>query len=85
MMTSVGPLALGWPQKAAWMSLEDALLLLGVAATSFLGQLVLTRGFQLLEASKASSINFTQVSEVPSRGKPGRGGGRWERVQGAGF
>lgn len=55
------PLALGWPQKAVLPSAADAALLGGVAGTSFLGQLLLTRSFQLMPAAKAASINFSQV------------------------
>lgn len=62
MILSFIPLAIGFPQPAAWVSPKDTLLLLGVAATSFFGQLSLTRGFQLLNASKAAGLNFSQVS-----------------------
>jgi drug/metabolite transporter (DMT)-like permease len=55
------PLAVGWPQHATLPSLPDLGATLGVALTSFWGQLLLTRGFQLLDASKAAAINFTQV------------------------
>lgn len=58
---SVAPLAAGWPQPAVVPSLADAGLLLAIAVTSFGGQLLLTRGFQLQAASKAASINFSQV------------------------
>lgn len=55
------PLAVGYPQPAAWLGWWDCLLLVGVAATSFWGQLSLTRGFQLLDAGKAAGLNFSQV------------------------
>ncbi|WIA15998.1 hypothetical protein OEZ85_012734 [Tetradesmus obliquus] len=61
MLLSAAPLLLRWPSPAAWLSWLDALLLVGVAATSFAGQLFLTRGFQLLPAGKAAGFNFSQV------------------------
>ncbi|KAF6266011.1 hypothetical protein COO60DRAFT_639078 [Scenedesmus sp. NREL 46B-D3] len=61
MLLSAAPLVIGWPSHAAWLAWGDALLLFGVAATSFAGQLFLTRGFQLLPAGKAAGFNFSQV------------------------
>uniref|UniRef100_A0A383VLI0 EamA domain-containing protein n=1 Tax=Tetradesmus obliquus TaxID=3088 RepID=A0A383VLI0_TETOB len=61
MLLSAVPLLLRWPSPAAWLSWLDGLLLVGVAATSFAGQLFLTRGFQLLPAGKAAGFNFSQV------------------------
>jgi drug/metabolite transporter (DMT)-like permease len=61
MILSALPLLIGWPSAATWLSWVDALLLIGVAATSFAGQLFLTRGFQLLPAGKAAAFNFSQV------------------------
>jgi hypothetical protein len=61
MLLSALPLLIGWPSHAVWLSWSDALLLVGVAATSFAGQLFLTRGFQLLPAGKAAGFNFSQV------------------------
>jgi len=58
---SAGPLAFGWPQALKPLSWVDALLLVGVAAGSFLGQLFMTRGLQLENASLISSLNFSQV------------------------
>lgn len=58
---SSAPLALGWPQRAVPLGWFDTGLMLGVAATSFLGQLFLTRGFQLESAAKSSALNFSQV------------------------
>ncbi|KAG2494367.1 hypothetical protein HYH03_007424 [Edaphochlamys debaryana] len=59
--SSVLPLALGVPQHAVLPSGRQWALLLGVAATSFWGQILIGRGFQLLAAGRASAINFTQV------------------------
>jgi drug/metabolite transporter (DMT)-like permease len=59
---SIGPLAAGWPQRATLPSASDAALLGAIAVTSFAGQLLLTRGFQLESASRAASINFSQAS-----------------------
>eukprot|EP00878_Enallax_costatus_P040462 GHUV01046718.1.p1 GENE.GHUV01046718.1~~GHUV01046718.1.p1 ORF type:complete len:113 (-),score=20.23 GHUV01046718.1:237-575(-) len=64
MVMSAVPLAAAVPQAAAWLSAVDWLLLLGVAMTSFCGQLSLTRGFQLLDAGKAAGLNFSQVSNA---------------------
>jgi drug/metabolite transporter (DMT)-like permease len=61
MLLSALPLLIGWPSHALWLSWSDVLLLVGVAATSFAGQLFLTRGFQLLPAGKAAGFNFSQV------------------------
>lgn len=61
MVMSALPLAVGYPQAAVWLGSWDCLLLMGVAATSFFGQLSLTRGFQLLDAGKAAGLNFSQV------------------------
>ncbi|KAG2429743.1 hypothetical protein HXX76_010527 [Chlamydomonas incerta] len=55
------PLLLGLPQRAVAPSGPQWALLAGVAATSFWGQILIGRGFQLLSAARASAINFTQV------------------------
>lgn len=55
------PLACSWPQAAAPISWFDGLMLVGVAAGSFLGQLFMTRSLQLENASLISSLNFSQV------------------------
>lgn len=55
------PLAFSWPQAVKAISLFDALLLVGVAAGSFLGQLFMTRSLQLENASLISGLNFCQV------------------------
>lgn len=61
LVLSVIPLAAHWPQAPNMPAATDWGLLVGVGATSFAGQLLLTRGFQLENAAKASSVNFTQV------------------------
>jgi drug/metabolite transporter (DMT)-like permease len=58
---SAVPLALGWPERAVALSAGDAGLLLAVAAASFLGQLLITRGLQSEPAARASAVNFSQV------------------------
>jgi hypothetical protein len=73
---SAAPLAAAWPQRAALPSGPDAALLLAIAATSFAGQLLLTRGFQLMPASRAASINFSQVR---GKGRAGAEVGRGRR------
>lgn len=56
------PLAFSWPQVAQPLGWFDALMLVGVAAGSFGGQLFMTRALQLENASLISSLNFSQVS-----------------------
>jgi len=58
---SVGPVALGWPQKAAEPSLNDVGLLVAVGVTSFFAQLLLTRSLQCTAAARVSAMSFTQV------------------------
>jgi drug/metabolite transporter (DMT)-like permease len=60
-IAAVVPLCLGWPDPAMLPSWQEMLLLAGVVATSFFGQLLISRGFQLLKPSTAASINLTQV------------------------
>ena len=64
------PLLISYPSPAVWPSPADSAILLEIAVTSFFGQMVLSRGFQLQAAAKASAINLTQVrpslSELPS-------------------
>lgn len=62
-VTSVAPLALGYPRPAALPGAGDAARLAAVVACSFWAQLLLSRGFTLLPASKASAINYSQASE----------------------
>ena len=60
-LSCVLPLALSYPTPARWPNVQQVVLLLTVAVTSFGGQLLLARGFQLLAASSAAAINLTQV------------------------
>uniref|UniRef100_A0A7S3VKJ8 EamA domain-containing protein n=1 Tax=Dunaliella tertiolecta TaxID=3047 RepID=A0A7S3VKJ8_DUNTE len=55
------PLACGFPSKAVLPSPIALLLLLGISASSFWGQLLIGRGLQLLSAAQAGAINITQV------------------------
>lgn len=58
---SIVPLLLHWPVSPVQPGAVDTALLLGIAATSFFGQLLLTRGFQLEPAGRAAGLNFSQV------------------------
>ena len=58
---SVVPLALGMPEPFVPPNLRQAALLVGVVGTSFFGQLLISRGFQLLSPSLAAALNLTQV------------------------
>ena len=60
--SSIIPLLASYPSSAVWPSAVDDVILMSVAATSFFAQMVLSRGFQLQSAAKASAINLTQVS-----------------------
>lgn len=55
------PLLLGFPNHAVVPIPRDAGLLVGVAATSFTAQILMTRGLQLTPAAKAAAMGFTQV------------------------
>ncbi|KXZ53815.1 hypothetical protein GPECTOR_6g733 [Gonium pectorale] len=59
--SSAVPLAAGLPDRAVWPTGRQWGLLVGVAATSFWGQILVGRGFQLLHAARASAINLSQV------------------------
>jgi drug/metabolite transporter (DMT)-like permease len=71
---SVGPLALGWPQRPVLPGARDCGLLLGVAVTSFFAQLLLTRSLQRSAAALVSGISFSQVCP--------RAGGQRARLRG---
>ena len=60
-VTSVVPLLLGFPRAAALPGPGDAAALLGIVCCSFWAQLLLSQGLQLLPASKAAAINYSQV------------------------
>lgn len=51
----------GYPDKAVLPGRFDACLLVGIALSSFLGQMMLNRSFQIQSAAKGSSIMCTQV------------------------
>lgn len=58
---SVIPMVFGLPFPASFPTPHEALLLSILVAMSFLGQLLLSRGFQLLNPSVAAAINLCQV------------------------
>lgn len=55
------PLIAGFPQAPVLVSAADAGLLVGIAASSFCAQLLMTRAFQLLPAARASALSFMGV------------------------
>lgn len=55
------PMLIGVPFPAVMPTAHEALLLSQVVWTSFVGQLMLSRGFQLLTPSVAAAINLSQV------------------------
>jgi len=55
------PLLIGYPSPPVWPGAVDAVNLCSIAITSFFGQMLLSRGFQLQSAAKASAINLTQA------------------------
>lgn len=55
------PLLAGIPQDAKPVAWKDCLLLLGIATSSFLAQLLMTRSFQLLAAARAAAVSFMGV------------------------
>lgn len=58
---AIVPLCFSVPAPAVLPTLNEACLLVNVVWTSFIGQLLLSRGFQLLSPSSAAAINLTQV------------------------
>ena len=62
LLTAAVPLAVGYPQRAVAPTPPQATLLLGIAACSFSGNLLINRAFQIELAAKASAVNFSQVS-----------------------
>ncbi|KAK9824648.1 hypothetical protein WJX72_012035 [[Myrmecia] bisecta] len=60
LVSSTIPLAFGFPQHAVWPSPFDAGCMVGVALTSFFGQILINRGFQSETAAKVSAVNYTQ-------------------------
>lgn len=61
MLLSVWPLLAGFPNKAVLLSGPDFGYMMGVAGTSFVAQLLVTRGLQRCQAAKATAMSFTQV------------------------
>jgi drug/metabolite transporter (DMT)-like permease len=62
MVSSVPCLAFSWPgPPAVWPSIVEWVILTAIGISSFAGQMVLSRGFQLLSGAKASGINMTQL------------------------
>lgn len=61
LVLSIFPLLAGVPNKAVLLSGVDGSLMLGVAGTSFVAQLLSTRGLQRCRAAKAAAMGFTQV------------------------
>ncbi len=61
---SILPLAFGYPSPPVVPTVREWLLLLAIAAFSFVNQICLNRGFQLEVAAKASAVNYTQVCKA---------------------
>lgn len=59
------PLLAGVPNKPVLLSPKDGGLMLGVAATSSVSQLLSTRGLQRCLAANAAAMGFTQVIMTP--------------------
>ncbi|KAK9813698.1 hypothetical protein WJX73_004090 [Symbiochloris irregularis] len=55
------PTVVGWPSPAVVPSAQDALIMVFVGVTSFVGQVLLGRGYQLEVASKVAAVNYLQV------------------------
>ncbi len=60
------PLIFGLPERAVLPTARDTCFLLGVAFTSFIAQILQTRGFQLTLAARAAAVGFTQVRQNKS-------------------
>jgi drug/metabolite transporter (DMT)-like permease len=58
---SVVLLLLGWPQQPVWPSTRDCACFVGIAVSSFIANILLSRGFQLENAALASAVNYLQV------------------------
>ena len=64
MVLSVFPLLAGFPNKPVLLSHVDGGFMMGVAGTSFVAQLLSTRGLlQRCQAAKAAAMGFTQVGQ----------------------
>ena len=53
---------IGVPDSPSWPKMVDWLLMLAVALTSFFGQLVVGRAYQIEVASKVAAVSYVQVS-----------------------
>lgn len=62
MLLSVFPLLAGIPNRPVLLSHVDGGYMSGVAGTSFIAQLLSTRGLQRCQAAKAAAMGFTQVT-----------------------
>jgi EamA-like transporter family len=60
-LTATVPLLLGIPTPATLPTTMDWVWLLNITWTSFVAQLLISRGFQLLAPSQAAAINLSQV------------------------
>lgn len=61
LLSSAVPLAAGYPRPAVRPSPRECGVLLGIAAGSFGGNLLVNRAFQIELAARASAVNFMQV------------------------
>lgn len=61
MILTAMPLSLGIPAKFTLLAPKDFGFMMGVACTSFVAQLLSTRGLQMVVAAKAAATGFTQV------------------------
>lgn len=61
LMTSAIPLAASFPAAPVLPNLREAMLLIVLACSSFVGQLFITRGFQLEAAARVAAVNYSQV------------------------
>lgn len=60
----VVPILFSWPIPPVFPTHHEAWLLAFIVVSSFLGQLLLSRGFQLLSPSVAAAINLMQVAHA---------------------
>jgi drug/metabolite transporter (DMT)-like permease len=60
-VAAVLPLCAGYPDHAVMPTIWECVLLTQIVWTSFFGQLMLSRGFQLLSPSVAAAMNLSQV------------------------
>jgi hypothetical protein len=61
LFVTLTPMLASYPAKAVVPTCHQLMLLVGVSACQFAGQLMLNRGFQLLSATRGSAINVLQV------------------------